>query len=283
MNTADFGYALLQGDFEQAEKILIDCIPSKLIKYIALFDEPKESKRNQKRFESLKNEELWISSIHSLNDPFEFKSAYIDWDWYDKHGFPSDLIKKFQESIDYSEEYGVTCLSDCSNMYNIPMWAYYTNNHRGFCIEYEVVRKKHIKKVFYEQNRIDVTRLLLQLYEEFKKHPHFSNQEDAMEYFATHLKEMERERQIGLLLFYSMFMKSTQWEHEKEYRVLYDEINKNISLQSVGLKTRRIIGGYGCSSGHMSILNKISNNLGCGNAYQMVLDDKTFAIHDIRI
>lgn len=283
MDINSFANALLCADFDLAHQILVRDIPDKLIKYIALFDEKKEPSRNKKRFSTLKNEEMWISSIQALNDPFEFKSIYIDQNWCTTHGFPMEIINKFRESIDYSQNYGVSCLSSCSNIYNLPMWAYYANNHSGFCVEYEVENKEHIREVLYEPARIDVTRLLLHLIEKFKALPQFSTESEAMEYFKENENQMMDEKRIGLLFLYSMFIKSTQWEHEKEYRVLFDAPNKNISLKSIGIKTCRIIGGYNCSEEHMQRLNDISKNLGCGNAYQMKLDDTHFEIKDVRL
>lgn len=39
----------------------------------------------------------------------------------------------YQNIFDFSD-YGITCLSSNSVDY-LPMWAYYTNNHKGFCVE----------------------------------------------------------------------------------------------------------------------------------------------------
>lgn len=51
----------------------------------------------------------------------------------------------------------------------MPMWAFYANNGRGFCIEYEVIYSNQIHKVFYEPDRIPLARIFADMMGEFYK------------------------------------------------------------------------------------------------------------------
>ena len=74
-----------------------------------------------------------------MNDPYEFKGMLIDGQKLRDKGYKDSDIEAFQTIFDF-EDYGITCLSANSADY-LPMWAYYTNNHKGFCIEYDVEKR----------------------------------------------------------------------------------------------------------------------------------------------
>ena len=59
----------------------------------------------------------------------------MDYDFY------IDLIAA--DKLKEATEYKNSCIPD----YNMPMWAYYANNHSGFCVEYMIDRK--VKKFMY--------------------------------------------------------------------------------------------------------------------------------------
>ena len=47
------------------------------------------------------------------------------------------------------------------NSFNcLPMWAYYTNNYRGYCVEYDVIVPDIFFKVAYEPERIPVASII---------------------------------------------------------------------------------------------------------------------------
>lgn len=69
-------------------------------------------------------------------------------------GYTDNIIDSYEKLFDF-RDYGITCLS-ANDIDYLPMWAYYTNNHKGFCIEYEVIKKDCIHEVLYEPERIKV-------------------------------------------------------------------------------------------------------------------------------
>lgn len=170
-------------------------------------------------------------------------------------GYSNDIIDYYQQLFDFSD-YGITCLSANSIDY-LPMWAYYTNNHRGFCVEYEVIKKDCIHEVLYEPERIKVASLIFQCRDAIKKAIILGQGEQA-EFYST-------------LFLQNLFIKAKSWEHEKEYRIVYpldNDIGMNIPVSNLGLRTSRIVAGINCSKNDIVRLNEISNELGLGNVYK---------------
>ncbi|MFH0926009.1 MAG: DUF2971 domain-containing protein [bacterium] len=85
---------------------------------------------NQYSLAILINKEIWFPKANSLNDPFEFQFKLSD---TSINGIP---IEKDSIDIanDQSKNLGVLSLSELNN--DILMWAHYTENHSGFCIEF---------------------------------------------------------------------------------------------------------------------------------------------------
>lgn len=81
--------------------------------------------------------------------------------------------------------YKIACFSE-TNL-SLPMWAYYANNHRGICLEYDVHR----------------------LSSEYQKL--------RMAFCKVHYSE---HRPRDLYGEYSLVVKSSQWAHEHEWRII---------------------------------------------------------------
>lgn len=156
MKINEYFKLLLEGKEQEAEKVRISTIPNKLIKFIWL----DESEKDDLKFLTLKNDEIWFAHKKSLNDPYEYKGMLIDKEKFIEAGYPIETIEKYLTIFNFND-YGVTCLSSNSIDY-LPMWAYYTNNHKGFCVEYEVIKKDCIHEVLYEKERIKVASLIIE-------------------------------------------------------------------------------------------------------------------------
>lgn len=128
MKIDEYFQLLVEGKEQEAEEARISTIPDKLIKFIWL----DESEKDDLKFLTLKRDEMWIAHKDSLNDPYEYKGMLIDKEKFIEAGYPIKAIEKYQTIFDLND-YGVTCLSSNSIDY-LPMWAYYTNNHKGFCV-----------------------------------------------------------------------------------------------------------------------------------------------------
>ncbi|MCI7396309.1 MAG: DUF2971 domain-containing protein [Erysipelatoclostridium ramosum] len=238
---------LLEGKEQEAEKVHISTIPNKLIKFIWL----DESEKDDLKFLTLKRDEMWFAHKKSLNDPYEYKGMLIDKEKLIKAGYPIKTIEKYQTIFDLND-YGVTCLSSNSIDY-LPMWAYYTNNRKGFCVEYEVIKKDCIHEVLYEPESIKVASLIIEYIKSIN-----SGQKEKAYYYSKIISQ-------------NFFIKAKSWEHEKEYRIVYsiDENSDgiNVPVYNLGIRTSRIVAGINCSEDNKKKLNEISNLLGLGNIY----------------
>ena len=103
---------------------------------------------------------------------------------------------------------GFLCLSTRPN--SILMWAHYTNQNKGCCLEYDLLADtqlfNHIKKIDYDDNTI--------------VYNYLRNQGGALE---------------------AMFHKSKQWEYEDEYRVIWIN-NHGVRKVNDSCLTRVIVG-----------------------------------------
>lgn len=151
------------------------------------------------------------------------------------------------------------------------MWAYYANNSKGFCVEYDVLKGDAIHEVSYEPSRIKLGGFLLEL---------ISNSEAAMQGD----KEAHRVSMGQMhLLMQSIYMKDSSWKHEKEYRIAYligknNETEGNVPIRQLGLKTSMIIAGLQCEKECRKRLNDISLSIGIGPVRCAGLYDEGFGI-----
>lgn len=262
---------LMEKRLDEAEAYRIDSIPSKLIKFFSFTD---DVKLNEDKFFALETQKLWFSTPKILNDPYEFQCMYVDRKKLQEHQYPDEAIDFFNDLVSkQSLDWALISLSgnsfDC-----LPMWAYYTNNYQGFCIEYDILKADAIYKVGYEPNRIPIASIVTNLYAEFEKmreNKQVSNSE--VEFYATLLKQQ-------------FFLKHESWRHENEYRIIYPSYGKNgllVDIASVGLKTSKIVAGLRCSDDHKERLSVISKALGCGDlAVSTISNEKYTLLEDLR-
>lgn len=262
MKTKEYMNLLKNGRVKEAEKLRQSTIPVKLIKFIWLDG----SETDEKKFETLKRDEIWFSNKSFLNDPYEFEGMIIDRDKLQINGYPDAIINMFEKMLTL-DQFGITCFS-ANEIDYLPMWAYYTNNHKGFCVEYEVTEKKKIHEVFYEQERIKIARIAVDYM-------------SALEKTLSSNKQTAELDSLGTILMQNLFIKAEQWKHEKEYRIIWeigDKIGENVSVSELGLKTSKIFAGTKCDVQKIKRLNDISNSLGLGNVYKSCIHPEHYTI-----
>lgn len=244
-------------------------IPSRLYKFVSLND---EEEKNDSKFTTLMNDQVWFSSISELNDPYECKSMYVDGEWFEKSGLSSAMIRTGKSLLHRIGD-DVTILSLSGNGFDsLPMWAYYTNNYMGFCVEYEVVDPQFLFKVHYSERRIAATSSLAL----------FMN--DMIGMFKGEKEENNAFRKNATFLSTQLYRKHESWKHEKEYRALamvYGvEKGIPISAKEVGLKVKRIAAGIKCKPEHLERLQEISNHLSCGKVLRAKTSNDKFALFE---
>ena len=262
MKTEEYIKLIKEGNLTKAEEVRQSTIPAKLIKFFWLDG----SETDEKKFQTLAEDKIWFSHKQFLNDPYEFKGMMIDRKKMSDAGYPEEVIEQYREVLKF-DGYGITCLSANAPDY-LPMWAYYANNHQGFCVEYTVIGKDCVREVSYEPERIKVASLIVE---------YVSAAREAMR-----LKKRTPKADLCCtILIQNLFMKAEQWKHEKEYRIVYPihkENGKNIPVRQLGLRTNRIIAGTKCRTESIERLNTISNNLGLGNVYKSYIHPEKYTV-----
>ena len=177
------------------------------------------SDSNLLHWNAVKNNAMWYSSAVKFNDVFDcdifvdekaiFQSI-IDTSpemkrvrkgsavWLDFKRKSYKATKQLQQMFDDMKgQVGISCLSELDN--SLLMWAHYANNHRGFCVEYDLLKiSKRLNftpiPVIYSDKKISVQSLFPKSLEEY----------------------------VTKLVIEAISTKSTDWNYEKEWRIIRD-------------------------------------------------------------
>ncbi len=274
------------------------------------------------------NGKIWLQPCGQLNDPYEGYSNlripqpnnilenekifnyYIN-DW--KKYYPNLTEEKFKKLLKdpeikksfntkhmslrhYFGKHGIFCLAGSNS--NIPMWAHYGNNHKGYCVIFELNFKKlfevllisedkqsewhhnfYAKKeiIYCEVNKlVDVKTVITRV-----------NYMDQLELPEIIMDEMiniyDEYEKTKYLINNSLGVKHKDWEYEDEYRLILNinsidnggvfSINQYIPfLKCVGL----ILGMNLTSGEKQNILRLCKNNN--FEVYQATLSSDSYKI-----
>ena len=168
---------------------------------------------------TLVNNQIYVPTVQNLNDPAETivndSKMYEVFNLIEKSGLSINIAKDNYAKIiaQVRTELGIFSLS--KTVFNELLWAYYTNGHRGFCIEYNLeeleksLPKEQLHGIFSVQYKNEI--------------PEFS-----IKSIANYL---ENDEQFIKCLIAT---KSTAWEREEEIRItLYSSGLLGISPESV--------------------------------------------------
>lgn len=240
-------FGLFEKSIYEANAYRHSLVPAKLYKFCPLFKDPTES---QQRLKCLQKNKLWLSTYESLNDPFDLSPFYIDYEKLSQHGYPPEVISRFDDLLKYVSRDSIAICSLTQNTWkSMLMWAHYANNHRGFCIEYEVLNTQYIWDVNYSTKRHALANSFINLLIE----AHRGNVNNQY---------------LGLIIQQNL-VKSIEWEYEREYRIL--QIKADVpdigiyggeaDISTLGLKASKIIVGWKCE--YYEQLMDIAKNLDC--------------------
>jgi len=161
------------------------------------------------------NKKIWLATPESFNDPFDcninFKSE-INPEAFSKYLDQTDIdidyntflkgLKEFRNKD--IKKFGVFSMSQIND--NILMWSHYANQHEGFCIEF-------VRSSNNLLGDIEITRPV---------DYHFNYPE---------VEPLDSDGNIDHSIFRKMlFTKAKNWSYEKEWRLTYDEGNKEEQL-----------------------------------------------------
>jgi len=236
-------------------------VPKKLYKFVSLNDDKNE---NDKRYKSLINNKTWLSGFRKLNDPFEFKSFLLDQKRLAEHNWPAPAIVLTDKMMSlYKNLYYICCFVDVFS--SIPMWAYYANNHRGFCVEYMIEKPDYIYKVFYEEQRQKVATIPSYLMKSLFESIEISREKPNNEFLMW-----------NEILKLSFTVKHKSWQHENEFRLIFP-FNKEVDGVSINnrelrIKPSRIFVGMECNKENVDTLSDIANKIKC-EIFQMKVSE----------
>lgn len=253
---------LHNGNTSEARKYMASSIPDTLTKFYSLTN---DEQLNNKKLETLKNNCNWFDYPYKQNDPFDMRMIYVDEESVLKSDLPHEAYiweKKFLEQLLNKM---LICSFVDTDYNNLPMWAYYANNHYGYCVRYGIKRKEIFFKVLYSETSAPITSLFLQ-------YKMFCDMETESEGY----KKLREIYEYAIQLFLST--KHISWKHENEYRIIcpyYKKIGHRISNEIMGLDILDITIGLKCEEKYKQEILQISTvmKIPC---YQIYLDNKKF-------
>ena len=248
-----------QEKYKEAIAYKNSCIPDVLYKYSWLDEETSDKAKaaNELRLSTLAKGQIYLSTPSQFNDPFEGQVFVFDGDDSDRGGFTAEQLQEFVDHINSHSR--ICCFSNAEEkQQNMPMWAYYANNHRGFCVEYHLQphQKNYIFPVSYDGSRVNGNRLMVNLISGIIQ----------MVKEGKDSSEMPGEVSVhNQLAYLSLAYKHSSWKHEKEYRALVPaEKGKYFDLEP-----HRIYVGMNCSEDHEKRLTEIARSVSSCKIFKM--------------
>lgn len=249
---------LESGKNSEAAKYKISCIPNRLFKYVSLKNGKDllkgDRELNDKKITTLRENRIHMDKLSSYNDPFEGAFFILDKNKLEEFGWKGDNV---QNILDFLTVNWTVCSLAATGYENMPMWAYYANNHQGFCIEYRFTdkQKKYILPVAYEDKRRCVNGLITNLIaEEYK--------------LARNAKGAEslsiNSQMANVFLYLSMAVKHKSWAHEKEYRII--DVNGRSDFPAMA---SNVYIGMNCSDENKDKICDAVDKIDFCHAYQM--------------
>ena len=249
--------ALIKNDKKTLNKIKEKMNVKKLYKYMS-FDS-KGSARDTDKILAISSDKIWLSRVDKLNDPFECWNISLDPDKLigllnrqsPEYSVNKDFMYKFVNFMEtYFEKYRnefLICSMTKSGISNMPLWAHYSNNSKGFVLEYEVIDTHMMEPVNYAHSKLGIESLF------------FSE-------IAKILQDDEYPPNvINAIQFYNILTKHISWSYEEEIRIvsINDEGLENgklVNTKDVGIRLSAIYTGMQCCEKHVEWLKYVAEH-----------------------
>lgn len=175
---------------------------------------------NELYLNSVRNNQMWYSAPCNFNDVFDcdisidkkkvFNEALKLFPdqrgirqgskmWRDFKGVINQQLRKLRDHFDeLRQTTGVSCFSESDH--SLLMWAHYANNHRGMCVEYDLLEISNTLKF----TPIPVI---------------YSKERSCFNFFD--LQNLEKD--TIQLFIRSLSSKSPEWSYEREWRIIRDQ------------------------------------------------------------
>lgn len=227
-------------------------IPDILYKYVSLTD---DENLNNLKMQTLSEQKIFLADSRDFNDPFDNKAFY----------YRNNELKRFDELRQFDGRLGDEIMFNsraaslsAAGYNSMPMWAHYANNHKGFCIAYNMNEADNIQlrsctlPIQYTDKRVDITDIMVK----------------TVDYI---LKKKKRQMSQGskriliddlMIVYTTVFLqniKQSSWQYEMEFRCSAG--NTSIGMPFIRAKPYEIYVGEKCDSVHFENLVKISHEL----------------------
>lgn len=272
--------------------VIIYLIMNPTIVPIAELDAPKilykfRDLSNKKHIETLFNDQMYIPSVNTFNDPQDSKIPFrypkgeltkenimrkcqilaselfpnkdqsfkenVAYDMYKRNQL---LDKQYLEDFDrknyqkLNNDFGIMCLTP--KVKNFLMWSYYSNSHTGFCIGYDT--QKLIEcEIFSMGGKVIYTN-------QFPTFPLFPDYKNT---------------DVFLKIFY---MKSKVWKHENEYRLMHMYKKGKVHAIDKSLIKEIVIGCAVQEKTALDFTQKILKSFPNVSIYRMRLKSNAFGL-----
>lgn len=238
-------------------------IPGTLYKYISL---SVKTDSDEKRFDALLKNRLFLSAVSSFNDPFDCKAYYYDPRALMKY----EELKSHNGKIidDFSSMLRVVSLTS-NGVQSLPMWAHYANNHAGFCVSYDMTDRDNLFlksctfPVFYTDDRLDITSVMDSFISTVKAELKVQSAAGKKEILIDDLS-------VVFLASLLCNVKQSSWSYEKEYRCTEGATAPGMPF--VDAKPKEIFVGLHCEEKHIKRLREIGEVLEIP-VYKMAFDE----------
>lgn len=238
-------------------------IPGTLYKYISLSG---KTDSDEKRFDALLKNRLFLSAVSSFNDPFDCKAYYYDPRALMKY----EELKSHNGKIidDFSSMLRVVSLTS-NGVQSLPMWAHYANNHAGFCVSYDMTDRDNLFlksctfPVFYTDERLDITSVMDSFISTVKAELKAQSAAGKKEILIDDLS-------VVFLACLLCNVKQSSWSYENEYRCSEGATAPGIPF--VAAKAKEIYVGLHCKEEHIKRLREIGEVLEIP-VYKMAFDE----------
>lgn len=255
-DNSEFYKYIAEHNVEAAMHYAESNVPEYLYKYYSLND---NVELNNKKLTNLKENRNWFDLPKNQNDPLDSMMAYVDKSRSDRSAIDTVeyMLKKLRDSF-------LICSFSEAGIEQLPMWAFYANEHKGFCVKYKVFNKKIVWRILYEENRMPVYTIPLHLIDEMEKSKKLGYETEVLKHY----------RYMTYLLIST---KHISWSAEKEFRIIYtadkDGIGQNVDNKMVGLVATDVYLGYKCSEEHIRLIEPIcKEKLKC-NCWKACISD----------
>lgn len=209
-------------------------LPKTLYKFYSITE---DKSLNKVKLKTLEEKKVYLSELSQFNDPFDGRAIFYNPNELKRF----DILKRSEGRLidDFASFHVGTSLA-ATNYMNMPMWAHYSNNHRGYCVSYDTSENHTIRSfafpMQYLDARIDIT--------------------DYMVKFAEYaLKEKDKQMALGnkkimlndlTLIFIIQLLdniKGIDWAYEKEFRLSLPKAHPD---RYIDLKPHQIYIGKNC-------------------------------------